>query len=120
MSYGMRILWPVPISVLGVGVALMRARLNPVVAGALESIGGEIESYAKANHPWNNITGAAEAGLNVQVESSGNQHRLQLSHSVHYGIWLEVRWAARYAVILPTLQAHYAAIMDRIRQAIGG
>jgi hypothetical protein len=30
-------------------------------------------------------------------------HELILLHSMPYGIWLEVRWSGRYAIIGPTM-----------------
>jgi hypothetical protein len=38
---------------------------------------------------------------------------------MYYGIYLELRWGGRYAIIMPTLQANYGNIMTAVRDALG-
>jgi hypothetical protein len=73
----------------------------------MQKIANEMVSYAQANHPWQNRTGNAEGGLQSQVIKQGHdQWTILLGHGadIHYGLWLEVRWGGKYAIILPTLQ----------------
>jgi hypothetical protein len=46
------------------------------------------------------------------------EYRILLSHSVNYGIWLEIRWQGKYAIIIPTLQRYGKATMDTIGKAL--
>lgn len=63
------------------------------------------ESEARHNAPWVDRTGNARNGLRGIPEAQHPHYAIVLAHSVNYGIWLEVRWAGRYAVIMPTLNS---------------
>lgn len=63
----------------------------------------QAESYAKLNAPWTDRTTNARNGLIARSGRSGKVHWLVLAHRVPYGIWLETRWAGKYAIIMPTL-----------------
>ena len=65
----------------------------------------EIESYAKANAPWTDQTGAARNGLTASVDEEGGEIVITLEHSVDYGIWLETIQDGAFAIIMPTLEA---------------
>lgn len=57
------------------------------------------------NAPWTDRTGNARNGLKAEHQKQEMRwHQLTLSHSVPYGIWLEVRWSGRYAILNPTLE----------------
>ena len=61
-------------------------------------------SMMRENAPWKDRTGNARAGLKAQHDSTPMvEHTLVLYHSMPYGIWLEVRWSGRYAIIGPTM-----------------
>lgn len=61
------------------------------------------EGYMKDNAPWTDRTGAARNGLGAQVVVSTNKVAIVLYHSVPYGVWLELRWDGKYAIIEPTM-----------------
>jgi hypothetical protein len=69
----------------------------------LQRAGTQILAFARLNHPWQNQTGAAEAGLRVEVRQEGDTFVIEISHSVYYGIYLESRWAGRWGVIPATV-----------------
>jgi len=62
--------------------------------------------YARLNAPWNDITGNAREGLDVSTRSNpaAGNWQIELYHKMNYGIWLEIRWAGRYAIIVPTIE----------------
>lgn len=63
------------------------------------------EGWARKNAPWTDRTGNARSGLFTRTEiNPGTSYTIILSHTVPYGIWLEVRWDAKYAIIMPTLK----------------
>ncbi len=87
-------------------IAAVDANMSSVNA-AVQQLANEMVEYARTNHPWQNRTGAAEEGLQAQVvRQSPDQWTIFLGHGsdVSYGLWLEVRWGGKYAIILPTLQ----------------
>jgi hypothetical protein len=74
-----------------------------------------IETSAKQNAPWTDRTGNARQGLRGFVEDlSATSVALYLTHSVEYGIYLELNYQGRYAIIMPTLEAHYQPIKDML------
>jgi hypothetical protein len=77
------------------------------------------ERYMKDNAPWNDQTGNARASLSASPEHTGQlQHAIVLSHGMPYGIWLEVRWGGRLAIIIPTLQTRGREVMRDIRMLL--
>lgn len=68
---------------------------------------------------WRDRTGNARAGLRGTSSRRGDTHELVLSHGMSYGIWLEVRWAGRYAIITPTLRQLQPKITARLDKALG-
>lgn len=102
-------------------------RLLPVIdAGvdlAFDTMVPVAESYMRFNALWTDRTGNARAGLRAVHESDPMvRHELVLFHTMPYGIWLEVRFSGKYAIIAPTLEALGPDLMERIsaaaRQAI--
>lgn len=64
------------------------------------------ESLARQRAPWRDRTGNARQGLVGVGDNSGASQghwEVTIAHSVSYGIWLEVRFGGRYAIIRPTL-----------------
>jgi len=62
------------------------------------------ESEMKAGARWTDRTGNARAGLITDVEHpSDNSWELMFASLATYGIWLEVRWSGRYAIVGPVM-----------------
>lgn len=62
------------------------------------------ESAMRANAPWTDRTGNARNGLMAKHDKTPMViHTLTLFHTMPYGLWLEVRWSGRFAIIGPTL-----------------
>lgn len=93
------------------------------IGSALESLGNmeramqvfEAESdnileYAQQNAPWNDRTGEARQGLDVEVYEDSGQAVLELFHTVDYGQWLETIQSGRFATIMPTLELFAAKL----------
>lgn len=66
----------------------------------------------KTNAPWQDQTGNARNGLRARAEGAGNGARIVLSHSVPYGVWLEIRWGGRYAIIGPAIEEFAPRFME--------
>lgn len=79
-----------------------------------------VESYAKQNAKWTDRTGNARQGLQGLVEDlSETTVALYLKHGVEYGTALELAHQGRYAIVLPTLEAHYGDIDQTIQGIFG-
>jgi hypothetical protein len=76
-----------------------------------------VEQYAKSNAPWADRTGAARDGLTAEGYFRLTQYTIVLYHTVDYGIWLEIRWNGRYAIIMPTIEAMGREFMGEIQMA---
>ena len=61
--------------------------------------------YMRQNASWQDQTGAARNGLNTKVVTTGKKVALVLYHTVPYGVFLEVRWSGKYAIIEPAMAA---------------
>jgi len=71
-----------------------------------------LEAKAKTDATWTDRTGNARSSLNASVEVLGpSTFALVLAGGVKYQIWLEVRFAGRYAVIMPTIRAYAPLVM---------
>lgn len=65
------------------------------------------EAHMKTTAPWRDRTGNARSGLGTQVIWNPMvSHVIRLFHRVPYGIYLETRWAGKYAVVWPTIQRY--------------
>ena len=75
-----------------------------------------LETYAKQHRPWEDRTTNARQSLYAIVDQRDGKTTIFLSHGMDYGVYLELRNAGRYAIILPTLEAHYAQIAANYRR----
>lgn len=73
-----------------------------------------VQDYARGNAKWKDQTGNARNGLFAKANSQGTQHEIVLFHTVPYGIWLEVRFAGRYAIIVPTITDQGPKVMASV------
>lgn len=73
-----------------------------MVAGA-NYVAPLAESHMKETAKWTDRTGNARQGLKTEVVVDRNKVAIVLYHSVPYGVFLELRWGGKYAVIEPTM-----------------
>jgi hypothetical protein len=72
----------------------------------MQDLSEQMVAYAKENAPWQDRTTNARSGLQGGVvQNSQHDWTLWLGHGddIYYGIWLEVRWGGKFAIIQPTL-----------------
>lgn len=62
------------------------------------------EAYMKTNAPWTDRTGAARTGLHTVTSHSHSSHSILFSHTMDYGIWLEVKNSGEYEIIMPSIR----------------
>jgi hypothetical protein len=75
----------------------------------------QVEAYMKQHAPWTDRTGNARSGLRADPFGNASQRGIVIYHTMPYGIWLEVRFNGRYAIINPTLLAEGRRIMGDLR-----
>lgn len=94
-------------------------RIDAGVDLAFDVATAAAETYARLNAPWTDRTGNARAGLMAQHDKVPMvSHSLTVYHTMPYGVWLEVRWSGRYAIIGPTLVAISEELSANIAAAV--
>lgn len=106
-------------------LATFDARAKLGIEAILQLHAPRIEGEMRRRAPWNDQTGNARNGLTARAQGGGlgrarnaqgqfqggGGYSIVLSHGVPYGIWLEVRFSGRYAIIDPTIQREGPAVM---------
>lgn len=81
------------------------------IEALLEQVAEEMQEYARSHASWDDRTGEARSGLTAEVVDEGLfSNSIVLYHTVDYGIWLEIRWNGKYAIIVPTIE-HFGPII---------
>lgn len=91
---------------------------DEVVLAVFEDKASGVEASAKANAPWEDITGNARAGLRARAINEDGVVSLILEHTVEYGFWLEVLQNGRFAILQRTMEENAKSIMDEAVRAI--
>ena len=69
-----------------------------------ETAGAKLEAYAKANAPWQEVTGLSRQTISHSVESAGANQRIILhGGTTSHFIFLELAHEKRWAIINPTM-----------------
>lgn len=94
-------------------------KVQSMVTKVTDYYGVRGENAMRKNAPWKDRTTNARNGLHVVVEHAPLQHSLTFAHGVPYGIWLEVRWAGKYSIIMPTVLEEGRAMMKSFNKILG-
>lgn len=98
---------------------VLNREIDAAVAAVFEYYATRAESAMREGARWQDQTGNARAGLGATaVHVPLLRHELVLFHGMPYGIWLEVRWAGKYAIIGPVMQATAVQMTATIITAI--
>lgn len=93
---------------------------------ALKEVSGRILDYAQSQHPWTNITGAAERALVSEVLTLPGGNRAIVLYAdpsrdqegAEHVFWLEVRWNGQWGVIRVALEGHYPDVMNAVKSSL--
>lgn len=103
------------------GIAQFEAKMRAGFQERMEPFAQRMLDYAIEHAPWEDRTGEARQGLGAEYDDDPDEPGISLFHTVEYGIWLEVRWGGKYAIIIPTVEflgpgmmAELKGMMDRI------
>lgn len=89
--------------------------INALVAGVVDYRGDKAVAWMKTNAKWQDQTGNARQTLAAYGLHGSDFHELHLHGGVPYQIWLEVRWAGKFAVIWPAVKYQGLALMNQLR-----
>ena len=97
------------------GVAVLDAQTDRGVAGVVEYWDSRIEAHMKLKAPWTDRTGNARISLFAKAgHLPGVRHWIDLGHGMPYGIWLEIRFGGKYAIVFPTLVLYGPKVMGTL------
>jgi hypothetical protein len=94
------------------------ASVHEAIRRTLEYWAARAVSQMRQNARWTDQTSNARNGLATRVFVGQDEAALVLFHTMPYGIWLEVRWSGRYAIIGPTLNDIAPKVLQMVGQAI--
>lgn len=87
----------------------------------LETAAKKMEAWAKLNRPWTDRTGRARSGLlgyayweNKEVVAA------VISHSVDYGVFLELAHERRFAILEQAIEEHKEEILSSVQKVLKG
>jgi hypothetical protein len=100
------------------GLAAYGAYMMKQVHAAMRAWGADAVDRMKADAPWEDRTGDARRGLGWSLDEDMVRPTLYLFHSVRYGVYLEVRWNGRYAIVLPTMESFGPELINYIEEVI--
>lgn len=105
---------------LGRNLGAMRKRLLAALTELGHTMAAQIRSAAQQNAPWTDRTSQARQRLMARAFMEGTRLVIILFHQVHYGIWLEVRWAGRWGVIMKTINQFFPQVMRLASRLVMG
>ena len=85
------------------GIAEREIKTRAALGLYADTVAKKMEAHAKGNKPWVDRTGRAKQSLNSSWKWVGDVARVELSHGVYYGIYLELCNEKKYAIIKPTI-----------------
>lgn len=63
--------------------------------------GSKMQSEAQQEAPWKDRTGDARKGLFGEAMEDEDKLRVRISHSMEYGVYLELAHSQKYAILEP-------------------
>lgn len=94
-------------------------KVDLAIKATLDYTGIESTGIMKEKAPWTDRTTAARNGLHTINNFRAPRYELILSHTVPYGIWLEIANSGRYQIIMPTVRSQGKVAMSRLRGLFG-
>jgi hypothetical protein len=115
---GSGIIWSTNPFAKGGSAATLVLKMHAGLAAVTSGFAQNVQEYAREHAPWEDRTGDARGGLTAEGRQRLTSYSIILYHTVDYGIWLEVRWDGKYAIILPTIEHMGHELMDRLQIAL--
>lgn len=113
-----RVTWVSPPTRLTKNFLLYAGRIIVATRAVADFIAQKMQSEARQNAPWEDRTGNARSGLLGLTEMAAHDMiHIYLTHTMWYGVFLELARGGRYAVIMPTIEANLPAL-DKMLKGI--
>lgn len=96
------------------GIANFAFKTSNAMGEIAVDFANDLLDYAVKNAPWEDRTGDARAGLATTVVVRNESLEVDLFHTIDYGIWLEVRWGGKYAIIIPTVETLGPRLLEKM------
>lgn len=96
-------------------LSMFPEKVDRAIRATMDYTGIESTGKMKENAPWTDRTTAARNGLHTVNNFAPPRYELILSHTVPYGIWLEICNSGKYQVIMPTVRSQGTVLMNRLR-----
>lgn len=93
----------------------LRDKMDKAIGRTMEYSATNLQNHMRTNAPWTDRTSNARNGLFGTYRKDTSRHRIILYHTMPYGIWLEVRHNARFAIIRPTIESQGPGVMNLLR-----
>lgn len=90
-------------------------KVDRAIRATMDYTGVESTKRMKEDAPWTDRTTAARNGLHTVNNFAPPKYELILSHTVPYGIWLEIANSGKYEIIMPTVRKQGDVLMKRLR-----
>lgn len=100
------------------GLSRFEARANSAVRMYLETEALKVQNTARSEAPWTDRTGQARQRLTTNVSVTDNGFRMELSHGVDYGMWLELAHEQRFAILDPTIKKESPRIVKGCKNLV--
>lgn len=118
------------------GLKEFSPKLSKYVGAYLQYEESNVQDYMRSNAKWTDRTANARQGLFAKYQGGqsltffdiskggaqtgeGKSWSIVCYHTMPYGIFLEVRWDGKYAIIYPTIVHEGKRIMKGLRGLIG-
>lgn len=112
--------WKVPPRILARNIGDFGVTLKRAILVVADKNGQAMQNYARKNAPWTDRTGNARAGLFYVIEEKRDSVVIYLSHSVDYGVWLEIGHSGRLEVVWPTILLALSRIQADLKEVLAG
>lgn len=91
-------------------------RARKAIQASMDYQAAKSETWMRTNARWTDRTTNARNGLFAVVDNGLGEDSwlLVLSHSVSYGIWLEVANSGKYAIVRPAFLKAHKELMTRL------
>lgn len=89
--------------------------INALVSAVFDYRGDRAVAWMKTNAKWTDRTANARATLQATGEFHPDYWILHLFGGMPYQIWLEIRFAGRYAIITPAVRVQSRALMEQLK-----
>lgn len=117
MAGSMRIIWDS--GKLNSNLDALPGAVDKLISKTIDFHAARGESIMKTQAPWTDRTVNARNSLHTKTVHDKTHHELILAHGMRYGFWLEVRWAGKWGIVLPTLLPLGKDVMGTLNRGLG-